>query len=70
MKVKVKGKLLSHVRLLVTPWTTAYQAPPSVDFRGKSTGVGCHGYYAGHKKDGMEPFVLRYKDLQNTQSSD
>ena len=27
MKVKVKS--LSHVRLLATPWTVAYQAPPS-----------------------------------------
>ena len=31
-KWKVKGKLLSHVWLLVTPWTTAYQAPPSMGF--------------------------------------
>ena len=29
-KWKVKVKLLSRVRLLATPWTTAYQAPPSV----------------------------------------
>ena len=31
-KWKVKGKSLSCVRLLVTPWTTAYQAPPSMGF--------------------------------------
>ena len=31
-KWKVKGKLLSRVRLLATPWTTAYQAPPSMGF--------------------------------------
>ena len=31
-KWKVKVKLLSHVRLLVTPWTAAYQAPPSMGF--------------------------------------
>ena len=31
-KWKVKVRLLSHVRLLATPWTTAYQAPPSVRF--------------------------------------
>ena len=42
MKVKVKVKSLSRVQLLVTPWTAAYQAPLSVDFPGKSTGVGCH----------------------------
>jgi len=31
-KWKVKVKSLSHVRLLATPWTAAYQAPPSVGF--------------------------------------
>ena len=35
-------KLLSRARLLATPWAAAYQAPLSVDFPGKSTGVGCH----------------------------
>ena len=28
----MKVKLLSHVRLLATPWTAAYQAPPSMGF--------------------------------------
>ena len=40
-KWKVKVKSLGRVRLLATPWTAAYQAPPW-DFPGKSTGVGCH----------------------------
>ena len=31
-KWKVKVKLLSCVRLLVTPWTAAYQAPPFMGF--------------------------------------
>ena len=31
-KWKVKVKLLSHVQLLATPWTTAYQGPPSMGF--------------------------------------
>ena len=31
-KWKVKGKSLNSVRLLATPWTTAYQAPPSMGF--------------------------------------
>ena len=31
-KWKVKVKSLSHVWLLATPWTAAYQAPPSVGF--------------------------------------
>ena len=29
-------------RSVATPWTAAYQAPPCMDFPGKSTGVGCH----------------------------
>ena len=32
MKGKGKVKSLSCVRLLVTPWTAAYQAPPSIGF--------------------------------------
>ena len=31
-EVKVKMKSFSHVRLFVTPWTVAYQAPPSMGF--------------------------------------
>ena len=31
-KWKMKVKSLSHVQLLVTPWTAAYQAPPSMGF--------------------------------------
>ena len=30
--VKVKVKSLSRVRLFATPWTVAYQAPPSMGF--------------------------------------
>ena len=38
----MKVKTLSPIRLLATPWTAAYQAPPPWDFLGKSAGVGCH----------------------------
>ena len=31
-----------RVRLYVTPWTAAHQAPLSRDSPGKNTGVGCH----------------------------
>ena len=31
-KWKVKVKSLSHARLLATPWTAAYQTPPSMGF--------------------------------------
>ena len=30
--VKVKVKLLNHVRLFAIPWTVAHQAPPSMGF--------------------------------------
>ena len=30
-----KVKSLSRVRLLATPWTAAYQAPPSMGFSGQ-----------------------------------
>ena len=37
--MKVKVKPLSHVRLLVTPWTAAYEAPPM--------GFSRQGYWSG-----------------------
>ena len=39
--VKVKVKSFSRVWLFGTLWTVAYQAPPTMDSPGKSTGVGC-----------------------------
>ena len=39
-KWKVKVKSLSHARLLATPWTAAYQAPPSM-------GVSRQEYWSG-----------------------
>ena len=41
-KWKVKVNSVGRLQLLATPWTTAYQAPPSMGFSSKSTGVGCH----------------------------
>ena len=38
----MKVKPLSCVRLFASPWTVAYQAPLSMGFSSKSTGVGCH----------------------------
>ena len=35
-------KTLSRVQLFATSWTVAHQAPPSMNFPGKNTGVGCH----------------------------
>ena len=41
-KWKVKVKSLSRARLFMTPWTAAHPVSLSMDFPGKSTGVGCH----------------------------
>ena len=38
----MKVKSLSHVRLLATPWTAAYQAPLSMGFSRQEYGVGCY----------------------------
>ena len=40
-KWKVKVKSLSRVRLFATPWTTAYQAPPSMGFSRREYRSGC-----------------------------
>ena len=37
----------SCVQLFATPWTVAPQAPLSMDFQGKNTGVGCHSFLQG-----------------------
>ena len=38
----VRVKSLTHVELFATPWTVAYQAPLSMEFPGKNTGVCCN----------------------------
>ena len=40
MKVKSESEVAQPCPLFTTPWTAAYQAPPSMGF--SSTGVGCH----------------------------
>ena len=42
IKWKVKAKSLSRVQLLPTPWTAAYQAPPSMGFSRQEYWSGCH----------------------------
>ena len=41
-KWKVKGKSLSPVWLVATPWTAAHQAPPSMGFSRREYWSGCH----------------------------
>ena len=38
---------LSHVRLFVTPWNEAHQAPLLMDSPGKNIGMGCHSLLQG-----------------------
>ena len=61
-KVKVKVKLLSRVRLFPTPWTVAYQAPPSMGFSRQecwNAGMDCHFLLQGTLLDpGIKPGSL------------
>ena len=53
---KVKVKLLNHVRLFVTPWTVAYQAPPSMGFSRQEYWSGLPFPFPGDLPDpGTEP---------------
>jgi len=54
-KWKVKVKLLSHVWLLATPWTAAYQASPSMGFSRQQ-------YWSGVPLPSPNTF---YKDFKN-----
>ena len=53
MKVKVKVKSLSPVRLVATPWTAAYQAPLSMEFS-----------YSAIKSKEIVPFAAAWMDLE------
>ena len=58
-KWKVKLKSLSHVRLLATPWTAAYQAPPSMGFSRQKywSGVPLYSAYKLNKQgDHIQPW--------------
>ena len=56
MKVKSESEVLSRVRLLATPWTAAYQAPPSMDFSRQEYWSGVPFPPPGDFPDpGMEP---------------
>ena len=55
-KWKVKGKSLSRVWLLVTPWTAAYQAPPSM-------GVSRQEYWSGMPLPSPFPMTRLYQNF-------
>ena len=58
-KWKVKVKLLSHVQLLATPWTAAYQAPPSMGFSGQQ-------YWSGAPLPSPAVILEPFKRKSNT----
>ena len=45
---KGKVKSLRRVQLLATPWTAAYQAPPSMGFSRREYWSGCHRLLRAH----------------------
>ena len=54
--LKVKVKSLSCVRLFATPWTVAYQAPPSMGFSRQEYWSGWPFPFSGDLPDpGIEP---------------
>ena len=56
-EMKVKVKSLSHVQLFGTPWTVAYQAPPSMGFSRQEYWSGLPFPFPGDLPDsGIEPW--------------
>ena len=48
----------SHVRLFATPWTVAGQAPLSMGFSRKNSGMGCHALLQGNFPTGVKQASL------------
>ena len=61
-KWKVKVKLLSHVRFLVTPWTAAHQAPRSMGFSRQE-------YWSGVPLPSPSTYFIIYKLNTNSLES-
>ena len=64
----MKVKSLSRVRLLATPWTAAYHAPPSVGFARQEywSGVPFNGILLSHKKNEVMLFAATRMGLETT----
>ena len=58
----MKVKSLSRVRLLATPWTAAYQAPPSMGFSSQE-------YWSGVPLPSPSVGLAAFKSPSNTLSS-
>ena len=62
--VNVCAQSFSHVQLLVTPWTIASQAPLSMGFSRRNTGVGCHALLQGFfLTQGSNPGLLHCRQI-------
>ena len=70
MKVKREVKSLSRVRLLATPWTTAYQAPLSMGFSRQEywSGVPLPSPKAIFKQNKTKQFLATLSSLQDLSS--
>ena len=68
-KWKVKGKLLSCVRLLATPWTAAYQAPPSMGFSRQDFWSGVPLPSPSSEYSGLISFRMDWLDLLAVQKT-
>ena len=55
-------KSFSHVQLLATPWTAAYQAPPSIQSAKTRLGTGCG---SDHELL-IAKFILKLKEVGKT----
>ena len=62
-KWKVKVKSVSRVQLLATPWTAAYQAPPSIGFSRQE-------YWSGVPLSSPEIYARDMKRVSGTHSTD
>ena len=72
-KWKVKVKSLSHVWLLATPWTAAYQAPLSMGFSRQEYWSGVRSTWPrwiSVENDFLEGCCLAYKTLRKTSAVD
>ena len=70
-KWKVKVKSPSHARLLATPWSAAYQAPPSVGFSSQEywSGLPLPSLTGGYSSLYKHQFsLLQYSDINSTDS--
>ena len=58
----MKVKLSCRVPLFVIPWTAAYQAPLSMDFPGKHTGVGCYCLLQAESEEQLKSLWMKVKE--------